>query len=239
MSSAVPIPLRTTSLVGRKRTRGELETASFGTPPSLPPRRTKSTSDATRLREKDASRAAPEDSESGMDTPLAGPSDAAGFINGGYKRTIMRQFVRNALERSTQVSCFASHSSAFSPDLRRATTDHIKNSYLTLPRRPPFPRPTLPPSFPYYKRSHPPSPSSPRFITRRSSVRSSRFHGQSRLTNASSRRTLPGAACSVAHAQSGSVKSSSWPSRDYDGVSLRPENRRSHRQHCSRSALFA
>ncbi|KAI5454236.1 DNA independent RNA polymerase I transcription factor [Naganishia albida] len=102
MSSAVPIPLRTTSLVGRKRTRGELETASFGTPPSLPPRRTKSTSDATRLREKDASRAAPEDSESGMDTPLAGPSDAAGFINGGYKRTIMRQFVRNALERSTQ-----------------------------------------------------------------------------------------------------------------------------------------
>jgi hypothetical protein len=219
MSSAVPIPLRTTSLVGRKRTRGELETASFGTPPSLPPRRTKSTSDATRLREKDAMRATPEGSESGMDTPLAGPSDAAGFINGGYKRTIMRQFVRNALERSTQVSCLLFYRTSPLTLFDRATTARIKNSCLTLPHRHYSPFPTLPPSCPSCKPSRPLSPSSLRSTTPHSSAPSSPFRGQSHPTNASSRRTRHGAASSVAHAQSGSVKSSSWPSRDYDGVS--------------------
>jgi hypothetical protein len=50
-------------------------------------------------------------------------------------------------------------------------------------------------------------------------VRCSPFRGQFHPTNASSRRTRRGAASSVAHAQSGLVKSWSWPSRDYDGVS--------------------
>ncbi|KAJ9114662.1 hypothetical protein QFC22_005538 [Naganishia vaughanmartiniae] len=112
----VPIPtLRTTSLVGRKRTRGELESASFGTPPAVPPRRTKSTSDATRLRAAaaDTLRATREGSnESGMETPmslvpmetplLSAREDQTAFINGSYKRTMMRQFVRNALEKATQ-----------------------------------------------------------------------------------------------------------------------------------------
>ncbi|KAJ9104466.1 hypothetical protein QFC21_001961 [Naganishia friedmannii] len=116
MAPAVPVPiptLRTTSLVGRKRTRGELESASFGTPPSVPPRRTKSTSDATRLRAADVLRITREGSnESGMETPLSlapletpltGVRDhPAAFLNGSYKRTIMRQFVRNALEKATQ-----------------------------------------------------------------------------------------------------------------------------------------
>lgn len=224
MSSAVPIPtLRTTSLVGRKRTRGELEATSFGTPPSLPPRRTKSTSDATRLREKDAMRATPEGSESGMDTPLAGPSDAAGFINGGYKRTIMRQFVRNALEKATQVSLVLwSSSTRLRRSSNRATTDRIRNSCLTLPHRPHCPHPTFSLPCPFCKPSPPPSPSSRLSTIRHSSARFSPSRGPYHPMNASSRRTRHGAPCSVAHAQSGSAKSWSWPSRDYDGVSRSP-----------------
>ncbi|KAJ9111413.1 hypothetical protein QFC19_001182 [Naganishia cerealis] len=119
MTPAVPVPiptLRTTSLVGRKRTRGELESSSFGTPPSIPPRRTKSTSDATRLRAAAVTagvdlKSTPEGSESGAETPplsyiqhaaLPTVDSNAAFVNGSYKRTIMRQFVRNALEQATQ-----------------------------------------------------------------------------------------------------------------------------------------
>jgi hypothetical protein len=50
----------------------------------------------------------PGTSESGMDTPPIGASDGGAFVNGGYKRTIMRQFVRNALEKVTQVSIMGS-----------------------------------------------------------------------------------------------------------------------------------
>lgn len=105
MTTPLPIPtVRSNSLVGRKRTRTELESASFGTPPSVPPRRTKSTSDATRLRlANEATSSTPATSESGRDTPPAGMSDAGAFVNGGYKRTIMRQFVRNALEKASEV----------------------------------------------------------------------------------------------------------------------------------------
>jgi len=40
-----------------------------------------------------------------LETPLIGArEDPTVFVNGSYKRTIMRQFVRNALEKATQVS---------------------------------------------------------------------------------------------------------------------------------------